>query len=232
MHNKTKVLVLAGLMAAGFSISSMGIAKTSDGNKGPTLENCKSTGNGNIQCTYKSATNKQNPKPSFLYAQTKMPYALCNKALCDVNPDKKTATCACRVFEDAGKKDQVSVGPKPYKISQPVYNKMGKMIKATSNFSMANLGKPGDKPITCVSDKEIPWANCFGIQCDVHHLGEDTMATCVCPIDYSKQMITVGAKTQKECTDTGKAKIWSAALTVQGDNNGPIMEHMYAKYAK
>lgn len=224
MHNKTKVLVLAGLLA----ISSVGFAKDT----GPQLLGKENIGKGNTQVTYQSATNSRNPKVSKLYAQTNMPYVLCNKALCDVNSDEKTATCACRVFENAGKKDQISVGPKPYKVSQPLYNKQGKMIKATSNFSMANLGKPGDKPITCVSDKEIPWANCFGIQCDIHFLNGHPVATCVCPIDSSKEMITVGAKTQQECTNTGKTKIWSGALPVQGDSNGPIMEQMYAKYAK
>lgn len=191
-----------------------------------TLVSCFSTHGSNTSCQYKATGVPGSSKPVYLYAQTAMPYALCSKALCQ--PDHgapNMVTCTCPIYQSGWK--GVSVGPKPYSVSKPTA--LGKQLTSvTSNFSMANLKSTGQKPTTCTGNKKLPWANCFGIRCGVVTVNGRQMASCQCPVAYSKSFISVGPKNTAAC-NKGKM-VWSGALASQGQSNGIIIPAMYKKY--
>lgn len=199
------------------------------------LLDCKATNkHGNMQCTYLSTgSNRQGKVSMHLYAQTTMPYALCSKALCRIDHKKRNMSiCTCPVYGHAWQ--GASVGPKSYKDSKPTMQK-GHLKTVTSNFSMANLKKMGTKPITCKANYKQPWANCFGVRCQVTyvHKGKKLVpqARCVCPVSRSKALISVGPGSTKQCNEGAyRGKIWSAALPSQGQSNGVIIPEMYKKY--
>lgn len=199
------------------------------------LMSCKSTGNGgNQQCAYLSTgSNAQGKVNMHLYAQTTMPYALCSKALCSIDPQNaKMSICTCPVYGHDWR--GASVGPKPYKASKPTMRK-GKLTTVTSNFSMANLKNMSTKPITCKANYKQPWANCFGIRCQVTyvHKGKKIVpqASCTCPVAASTSLISVGPTSTSECNKGAyQGKVWSAALPSQGQSNGVIIPAVYKKY--
>lgn len=180
----------------------------------------------NTSCTY-SAKNSATKTTTHLYAQTAMPYALCSKALCmPVAHNSKVVHCTCPVYDSGWQ--GVSVGPKSFAQSKPTY--AGKMLTSvTSNFSMANLKSTKTKPVTCHSKRESPWANCFGIRCEVTYKDGKPLAHCTCPVAKSKQFISVGPKSRSQCRQK-HGKIWSAALQSQSQSNGVIIPQMYQKY--
>ncbi len=141
----------------------------------------------NTVYTYKvSGEDIQDPKAtSKLYAETNLPYALCSKALCTINPkNPRKATCVCPIYGLKENKawQKASVGPKNLQNTQPTL-KNGNLETVVSNYSMANIKDRKNIPqTTCRFKNPAPWANCIGVRCRVKYIMGTPMAVCACPI--------------------------------------------------
>ena len=174
---------------------------------------------------------------SNLYAMDNVPYALCSKALCTIdpnNPDMSTCTCPIYGLKNDPAWQKISVGPKDLKATQPTYSQSGKLKTVVSNYSIANT-TPAVKhdlsaPATsCLFKCKTPWANCFGIRCKVKYQADGSpQAICQCPLVKSNTFVSVGPKNTSECEQPSN-KAWSAASTGQGPDNNYILRKVYKK---
>lgn len=198
---------------------------------------CKDTDWGNIQCTYevKGQEVGSPDATSELYGMTSMPYALCSSAVCKVREDApNSARCICKVYGLNRHKDswrKASVGPRDYLASQPEYID-GHVYTVTSNFSFANFAR-SKKPRkrVCKSSKELSWANCFGVRCEMVSGSNmhERLASCDCPIMQSKAFISMGPTSRYACK-LPVGKVWSGATAQQGDNDKAVIKAIYNIY--
>ncbi|ASQ46556.1 hypothetical protein [Legionella clemsonensis] len=190
---------------------------------------CKKVDNSE-QCAYKTGSTTS-------YIITNMPYALCAQALCKLEEvNDKMSVCHCPVYGVESKNWQsISLSDRPYADVKPTY--AGETLKqVTSNFSLAlapssnNLTVPHAQ---CINNTPTPWANCFGVRCDVATKsvnGTKTIeATCLCPVETSLNYISAGPKTSSDC-NLGKNEIWSAAKTEAGLEQYELIRQAYKNY--
>ena len=192
-----------------------------------------------IECVFRVSGEKSDDPSQFsaLYATTKMPYALCSKALCTVDQkNKHLAKCGCPIYgvnKDAPLWQRISVGPKPHHLSAPT-GQRSHLVTVTSNFSMANLTNRAEPhQVTCRGKKPLSWANCFGVRCKVSYQKEAgrsvPVANCQCPVVKTSAFISMGPADTRAC-QVSSAKIWSAATAAQGHNNNAIMTKITHEY--
>lgn len=189
---------------------------------------CQAIGaDNNQQCQYNISQTET------MYAQSAMPFALCSKALCTLDPKNPSlSTCTCPVFQGPSWQG-ASVGPKSYADSKPTYNSTQQLTTVTSNFAMANLPSFDTGATTCTYKQKTGWANCFGQRCDVKTVNGKLQATCQCPVTKTSAFISVGPNNESQCNKGSTSdKIWSAAPTTQGPTNGNILKYMYCTYFK
>lgn len=100
-----------------------------------------------------------------------------------------------------------------------------RLVSVQSNYSMANLtdfSKPANNQ--CKYDQPKPWANCYGVRCNVETITlngkSEQVASCVCPVNNDTSFL-IGASGSSAC-NLPKGKIWSAttgaSLKVYGTN--------------
>ncbi len=186
---------------------------------------------GNTQYVYQvTGEDIQDPqKTSKLYAQTNLPYALCSRASCKAKGNNpKKVTCKCPIYGLQGDKSwqKSSVGPKNYRNTKPSQSN-GKLTSVVSNYSMANIKDRRNVPQTsCRFRNPAPWANCYGVKCDVKYKYGRPHAVCKCPVVKTKKFVSIGPRNRIQCYQ-GTHRIWSAATGKQGSNNNDIMTRTY-----
>ncbi|MBT4855966.1 hypothetical protein HOM50_00140 [bacterium] len=215
---------IKGILAILLILSGTSLGKT------PQLLGTQSIGDQTVYAYQKNGSSK-------LYAMDNVPYALCSKALCTIDPNNpKMSICICPIY---GLKtdpawQRISVGPKSLKQTQPTYSQNGQLKTVVSNYSIANT-TPDVKhdlsaPATaCLFKTKTPWANCFGIRCKVQYQADGSpQAICQCPLVKSSTFVSVGPKNTSECQQPSD-KAWSAASTGQGPDNNYILREVYKK---
>lgn len=164
---------------------------------------------------------------SKLYALTRVPYALCSKALCTIDKNNpKQANCQCELYKGKGWKG-LSISPNAYAESKPTFGKHHHLTSVQSNYSMANLAKnPNAGTINCQFSKPMPWADCFGAQCKVTGRHK---AVCACPVMNDQSFSITGPGTQKKCV-TKANQVWSAIQNNTAQSNSEFVSAAYQKF--
>ena len=207
----------------------------------PELVRCHvpSKKSNNIQCIYSVTGQKINNsnKTSRLYVNTDMLYASCAHVLCNINPKKtSSATCICPVIganEETQAWKKLSVGPIFFEINHEKY--YGEKLKqVAANFSLADRQQPSTlKGTHCQFDQPIPWAYCFGRQCQVYYQSKNNktvpMAKCNCKIIKTNSFVIAGSDDPNECK-TPPDKVWSAATEKQTKNMADVILDSYKRF--
>ncbi|KTD06983.1 hypothetical protein [Legionella jamestowniensis] len=182
------------------------------------------------QCSYKTGSTTS-------YVITSMPYALCAQARCKLEgSNDKMAVCQCPIYGvDSKNWQSISLSAQPYTDVKPAYADET-LKQVTSNFSLAMAPSSNDLAVPhtqCTNKKPTPWANCFGVRCDVATKivnGSKTIeATCLCPVETSLSYISSGPQTSSDC-DLGKHEIWSAAKNETGMEQFELIRQAYKNY--
>ncbi len=193
------------------------------------LVECKKTGDIQ-QCKYQTAA-------TISYVITPMPYALCAQAKCTINAsDTKMASCQCPIYGIKNNNWQsISISDRPYADVRPGFD--GQTLKqVTSNFSLAMAASNTHVDVThtiCKHSSPKPWANCFGVRCEVvsklEHGIQKQVANCHCPVESSSTFLSSGPESTKDC-DLGPDKIWSAATGDAGMGQYELIMQVYKNY--
>ncbi|MDF1796619.1 MAG: hypothetical protein P1U63_08805 [Coxiellaceae bacterium] len=184
----------------------------------------------NIQCKTPKVgiqqCQQQGTKASKLYAINNMPYALCAKSLCTIDPkDSTKASCLCPIYQSKGW-TALSFSPNEYQKAQPKWMQKTNTNTVQSNFSLADQAKtPNATNITCKSDQPKPWVNCFGVRCTVD---SHSMATCICSVSRTKAFSISGPGDASKC-NTAKGKAWSGIAVNFGSSNSGFVVDSYKK---
>ncbi|QIW10280.1 hypothetical protein [Francisella sp. LA112445] len=171
------------------------------------------------------------------YFYRNMPYALCSKALCTWKKGQK-ATCFCPIiYPDQLDKDNIWMGASlsPYDLDKTIVTyKNNKINTVVSTFSLANT-VDSQVMATCKAKPNViySWANCFGVRCNVTQ--NLSIAECKCPIEQSKDYISMGVKSENMCFNGASANDnysfgWSADNLKNGLLNKKVIVKLYKKY--
>lgn len=170
---------------------------------------------------------------SVIYGIKNMPYALCSKAICTYDSGSQVASCVCSVQDVEGWK-LLSVGPSGYVSAKPTWDSNHNLQTLQSNYSKANVDDFAIPSSTaCHFDEPRPWANCFGVRCNVETLivnGESQqVAICECPVVQSKDFV-IGYSDESYCHQPDNKAISATFSGNVAKSGNKAISDMYQKY--
>lgn len=221
-----KIIILKNLLATGCIISLTAcVAGT------PKLS--ESCDNVNDQENITQCTFVDKKASIVIYGTKNMPYALCSKAICDYDEKSQQAQCKCDIQSESDW-TSASVGPSTYVSAQPTWDNADQLQTLQSNYSKANIINFNvAASSSCQFDKPEPWANCFGVRCQVQTVTKNNkseqIAVCTCPVVKTKDFV-IGYTDDSHCQQPVNKAIsatYSGDIAISG--NQAIMD-MYQKY--